>query len=138
MAERPLALVGVVDDHPTFRRVLCETVDQASGVRLAWQVEDGVSALHELSAQSVDLVLVDLSLAGMSGIELVRRLSADHPDVVSIVVSGHTERAYVQKSLRAGAVAFVLRGRPAELRDGIRAALNGERYVSPALTVNDL
>lgn len=116
--------------------MLCEVVDQAHDLRLAWEAVDGPSALCELSRQVVDVVLVDLSLPGMSGIELVRRLNVEHTGVVTVVVSGHTERTYVSESMRAGARAFVLKGRPQELLDGVRAALNDERYVSPRVDLD--
>lgn len=132
------ARIGVVDDHASFRQVLCHVIAQMDDVTVCWEAGDVGHALQQLEQQRVDLVVADLSLPGASGIDLVRHLTAEHDDVVSIVVSGHTDRAFIDASFRAGAAAFVLKGRPGELRAGIRAALAGDRYLSSGLSSSDL
>jgi two-component system uhpT operon response regulator UhpA len=83
-----------------------------------------------MNREQVELAIVDLTIPGESGISLISRLRDSWPSTTCIVVSGHTEESYVRRSLDAGACAYVVKGRPADLRAGIAAARRGERYVS--------
>lgn len=135
MIETP-ARLGIVDDHPTFRQALIDVVDQMPDAVVAWNAGGADEAMVHLKNDPVDLMVVDLSLPRVSGIELIRWIVASGRPIVTLVVSGHTERTYVQESFRAGAAAYVLKGRPSELRDGIRSAIGGQRYVSPRLQLD--
>jgi len=127
------ARVAIVDDHAKFRTVLREVIEQVPEVSVAWESDDGLAALDRIAADPIDLVVIDLSLPGINGIELIRRIRQRWPDVRTIVVTGHTEQAYVDDAFAAGALAYVLKGRPAELRAGIAAALAVRRYTSPRI-----
>ena len=127
------ARVAIVDDHAKFRTVLREVIEQVPEVSVAWEADDGLAALDRIEADPIDLVVIDLSLPGINGIELIRRIRQRWPDVRTIVVTGHTEQAYVDDAFAAGALAYVLKGRPAELRAGIAAALDVRRYTSPRI-----
>lgn len=127
------ARVAIVDDHAKFRTVLREVIEQVPEVSVAWESDDGLAALDRIAAEPVDLVVIDLSLPGIDGIELIRRIDERWPAVRTLVVTGHTEQTYVDDAFDAGALAYVLKGRPAELRASIAAALDDRRYTSPRI-----
>jgi DNA-binding NarL/FixJ family response regulator len=131
------ARVAIVDDHPKFRAVMREVIDQMADVDVAWEAGDALAALDNIATDPVELVVIDLSLPGINGIELIRRLDRGWPGVASLVVTGHTEQAYVDDAFGAGALAYVLKGRPAELRAAVTAALAGQRYASPRVQPSD-
>jgi DNA-binding NarL/FixJ family response regulator len=136
MGAGELARIAIVEDHDQYRRVLRDVIDRMPGVVVEWEAAGGREALDRLGAEPVepvDLMIVDLSLPAMNGLELVAAVGQRWPATTCIVVSGHSQRRYVRRSLEAGARAYVLKGRPGELRDGITAALAGRRYLSPRL-----
>jgi DNA-binding NarL/FixJ family response regulator len=130
--------VGIVEDHRRYREALEATIAMISGITVGWVADDSGDALEKMTADQVDLLIVDLSIPGESGIWLLGRLRETWPDVTCIVVSGHTEVAYVRRAFDAGASAYVVKGRPADLRAGIAAGRRGERFVSPALHMEEL
>ncbi len=125
--------VGIVEDHVRYREALQATIALISGITVAWVADDSAAAVDEMTADEVDLVIVDLSIPGENGIWLIDRVRSLWPATTCVVVSGHTEPAYVRRSFEAGASAYVVKGHPADLRAGIAAGRRGERYVSPAL-----
>jgi DNA-binding NarL/FixJ family response regulator len=130
--------VGIVEDHLRYREALQATIALISGITVAWVADDSTDAIARMTGDQVDLVIVDLSIPGESGIWLIGRLRETWPATTCIVVSGHTESSYVRRSIDAGASAYVLKGRPADLRAGIAAGRRRERFVSPALRMEGL
>jgi DNA-binding NarL/FixJ family response regulator len=125
--------VAIVDDHVQFRGVLREVIEQIDLVDVAWEAADGLAAIETMRESPVDVVVVDLSLPGINGIELIKRIKAGWPDVHALVVTGHTEHSYVEDAYAAGALAYVLKGRPEDLRAGVVASMQGRPYTSPSL-----
>ncbi|MFD2438229.1 response regulator [Modicisalibacter luteus] len=78
-------------------------------------------------------MLVDLSLPGVSGIDLIASVKTRHPELPCAILSGHGERRYAEQAIAAGAQGYVLKGDPDELPKAIRLMMKGERYVSKAL-----
>ena len=130
--------VGIVEDHLRYREALQATIALISGITVAWVADDSTDAIEKMTGDQVDLVIVDLSIPGESGIWLIGHLRETWPSTTCVVVSGHTESSYVRRSIDAGACAYVLKGRPADLRAGIAAGRRRERFVSPTLRVDDL
>ena len=75
-------------------------------------------------------MLIDLSLPGMDGIELMRELRSRYPDLRCAILSGHRSKVYAHRALAAGARGYVLKGDPIEIEAALNAILSGERYVS--------
>ena len=125
--------VGIVEDHVRYREALQASVALISGVTVAWIADDSTDAVEKMTVDHVDLVIVDLSIPGQGGIWLIGRLRETWPEMTCIVLSGRTEAAYVHRSFDAGASAYVLKGRPADLRAGIAAGRRGHRFVSAAV-----
>src|SRR5690606_32677053 len=98
--------------------------------------EDALRYLEALAKQDddgnnlPDLVLVDVSLPGISGIELVGKSNVAYPGLLCLMLSGHKEPAYVQRSLELGARGYVAKGNPPAIVEGVRRVLDGELYLS--------
>lgn len=121
--------IFIVDDHPLIRRVLRQVLDLEGAFDVVGEAVSGEDALEQLDGQAPDLILVDFSLPGMDGVELVRRLTEKHPRLCCIVVSSHHEPLYARLALDAGACGYVTKGDPEALIGAIGRVLNGETVV---------
>ena len=128
------ATVAIVEDHPMYRETIIAVVSAMTGLEVLFGVESVDAAVDLLEQGRIpDLVLVDLWLQGTSGLDLVADVHRRWPLVRTIVVSGHRREAYADQALSAGAKGYILKGDPAEFRDGIREVLRGGTYVSSAV-----
>lgn len=124
--------VLLVEDHALLSRTiksLLGTID-VSVVAIARSGEDALALLPELS---IDLALVDVSLPGMNGIDLVARLNEAWSDLPCIVLSGHNEAIYVRRALAVGARGYVTKGNVPAILESVHRVMNGERYLSDNL-----
>ena len=122
----------VVEDHPVFVQSLVRLLRER-GKFEATAVGTGERALEYLSEVNVDLVLIDVSLPGISGIRLLSGIHSLKPDLPCLMVSGHLAQHYVQQSMAAGARGYVLKEDIPGILEGIHAALGGQTYISEAL-----
>jgi DNA-binding NarL/FixJ family response regulator len=122
--------VAIVEDHPLFRETIAAVVDTMDELRLGPLLECASDALTTFAEDPPDLVLVDLSLSEMSGLDLVREIGTRWPDVRCIILSGHRRSEYARQALQAGALGYILKGRPDDFREGVRCVLAGGRYAS--------
>jgi len=121
----------VVDDHPIFREGLLQSINRQPDLMICGEAENANQALGLMNSVKPDLVLVDISMPGKSGFELVRDIQAIHPEVGVLVLSMHDESLYAERVLRAGARGYVMKHeRPEQLLDAIRQVLSGKAYVS--------
>jgi DNA-binding NarL/FixJ family response regulator len=122
----------VADDHP----LVLEGIRNALGtqVELLGAVEDGRALIAAAQQQQPDVVLLDISMPGMGGIEAARQLKKKAPDAKVIFVTMHGDPGYVREALRVGADGYVLkRSAVSELVTAIEEVLKGNTYVSPAV-----
>ncbi|MFZ6185420.1 response regulator transcription factor [Nannocystis pusilla] len=120
--------IFLIDDHPVFRHGLRQLLEAESGLAVCGEAEDAPGALESLQAHDLpDLALVDVSLPGSGGIDLVRRLRVLHPTLRCLVVSMHDEHLYAERAVRAGAVGYITKAlKPKAMIAEIRKALRGE------------
>src|SRR4029450_6383936 len=124
--------VVIIDDHPIVRRGLAELVDSMPDLQTVGEAESYTEALALLERTPADVAIVDLSLDGSSGLDLLSEMRSRHPDVKAIVFSIHDAELYAPRALRAGAAGFVSKTQPCEdLLVAIRALSEGEIYVAP-------
>lgn len=124
----------IVDDHPVMRRGLTDTLESEPGYEVVAQLERAEEVLDGIDDYEVDLMLVDVSLPGMNGIELVKNVLFQKPDQKILVISRHEESLYAERALRAGAKGYIMKFETSEtLLKAVRKVLNGGLYVSDGL-----
>jgi two-component system, NarL family, invasion response regulator UvrY len=130
----PSTRVAVVDDHELVRIGLKQIIEAESDFSWVGDASTGREALDMLRTKPCDVLLLDLSLPDMSGLDVLRRIKSHHDSVATLVLSAYPEKQYGLNVLRAGASGFVSKtAAPEELCRAIRAAVRGGRYVSPEL-----
>lgn len=125
--------VYLVEDHALLRSVLCEYLSRMPGVARCTSAPDAESALPALRDDPPDFVLIDLSLPGMNGIELIRELRRHHRALPLAILSGHRSLSYAHDAFAAGADGYLLKGDMDELERGMHAIRGGKRYMSAGL-----
>jgi DNA-binding NarL/FixJ family response regulator len=132
-ADEPIRIV-IADDNDVVRRGLRAHISAQSGLAVIGEAADGEQACACARALHPDVILLDLSMPGVSGVEAAQRITADHPDVRIIVVTGHEERSYVALLTQAGAAGYVLkRTAAASLVQAIQAVAAGGSFIDPAV-----
>lgn len=99
--------IVVVDDHPLMRKGLALSLNAEPDFEVVGQIEDAEQMLEQFEALAPDLVVLDISLPGMNGLELLKHLLAIRPDLPVLVVSRHEEALYAERAVRAGARGYV-------------------------------
>jgi len=123
--------VLIVDDHPIVRQGLAQMINQETDLMVCGEAEDAQNALQAVAELHPDLVLVDLSLKGGSGLDLIRTLRTRQSMLPILVVSMHDESLYVERALRAGARGYIMRHEATNsMMRAIRRVHRGEIYVS--------
>ena len=129
-----VANILVVEDHEAMQNAYSLLIGQEAEMALCGMVETAEEALEALETLTPDLLLVDLSLPGMSGLALLSALHERYPELPALVVSGHVERHYVDSAMRRGCRGYVDKKDAAvDIADGIRAVLAGKIYLSTRL-----
>ena len=130
----PSTRVAVVDDHELVRIGLKQIIEAEADFAWVGDAGTGAEALTLLRTKACDVLLLDLSLPDMSGLDVLRRIKSHHDSVATLVLSAYPEKQYGLNVLRAGASGFISKTAPPdELCRAIRAAVRGGRYVSPEL-----
>jgi DNA-binding NarL/FixJ family response regulator len=129
----------IVDDHPILRKGLAMVINQEPDLEVAGEAEDAQTALKMIEDISPDLVIVDLSLPGIDGIELIKTMKLKHRDLPALVVSMHDESIFAERALRAGARGYIMKQEAVDkVLVAIRKVLQGEIFVSDKVTTKML
>jgi DNA-binding NarL/FixJ family response regulator len=124
--------VLIVDDHPLVRRGLTSLLSAARGIDVVGAAADGEEAVSWVTRSQPDVVLMDVSMPGMTGVEAARRVLEAQPATRVVMLTSFSQRDVVVESFDAGAVGYLLKdAEPEELISGIRAAARGDAPVSP-------
>lgn len=127
--------IFLVDDHPLVREWLTTLIHQQPDLMVCGEAESASQALEGISTQKPDVAIVDISLKGASGIELIKNLKSLRPSVAIIVLTMHDESLYAERALRAGARGYIMKRETAKrIIAAIRDVLEGKLYVSERLT----
>ncbi len=123
--------IFIVDDHPLIRSGLSHLLNREPDMQVCGEAEDVPSALKGIPQTGPDLVIVDISLRGNNGLELIKNIKALYPHLKALVFSMHDEIVYAQRALRAGASAYLMKLEDAEkIKTAIRRIMQGDIYVS--------
>jgi len=126
--------VLVVDDHPVVRLGIRQMLANEPSLEVCGEVDTMEGALQACRSLDVDLAIVDLSLGSASGLELIKQLHEEHPDLLILVLSMHDEALFAQRALRAGARGYLQKQEAIDgLIDAIRHVLTGKVYVSESV-----
>jgi DNA-binding NarL/FixJ family response regulator len=112
--DQPPLRVVVVDDHELLRAGTRRILDEASGFSVVGEAEDGEAALRVVAEVEPDVVLVDIRLPSMNGIDLARQIVTDRPDVTVLILSAYDDENYVRAALAAGVAGYLLKTTPSE------------------------
>lgn len=131
--------VVVVDDHPLFRDRLAQIINHEPDLEVCGEADDVPSAIAMLQSSSPGLLIVDISLQGTSGLELIKQCRALSMKIPILVLSMHDESLYAERALRAGANGYITKRQPAvEVLAAIRRVRTGEVYLSDKMTAGVL
>ena len=126
--------IFIVEDHPAFREGLVQIINSEEDLAVCGEAGDSVEALKEIIRIKPDLALVDITLPGKSGLELIRDIRSVDRAVKLLVVSMHDEEIYANRVLRAGGDGYIMKQEdPDELIHAIHDVLDGHIYVSEAV-----
>ena len=128
-----MAFILVIEDHAAFGRALVRLLSDKADLEVVGVVQSGEEALEKLQDLEVDLVLIDVSLPKMNGIQVATRIHEKFPEIRCLMLSGHLTPFYVKRSLEAGARGYVLKDDITGVVEGVERVLQGEVYVSKAL-----
>src|SRR6266446_1379402 len=123
--------VLLVDDHPILRKGLAQLINQEADMMVCGEAEDAPKAFDAVSTLQPDVAVVDISLKGGNGIELIKNVKARFPDLPILVLSMHDESLYAERALRAGGLGYIMKEEAIEqVLVAIRRVLLGEIFLS--------
>lgn len=132
-AQKTIKII-IVDDHPVLRTGLAQMLNQEPDFNVCGEAKDTQEALEILHKLQPDVAIVDITLEGISGLELIKMIRAQYPKVAVLVLSMHDESLYAERALRAGARGYVMKHEATDvIINAIRAILKGDVHVSPRL-----
>ena len=127
--------IMLVDDHPILRQGLAQLLSQEKDLIICGQFEEAGKALDAVNALKPDAAIVDISLKGSSGIELLKNIKVQFPKLLVLVLSMHDESLYAERALRAGASGYIMKQEaPEQVLVALRKILNGEIYLSEKMS----
>ena len=125
----------LVEDHTIVRAGLRALLEGLDDISVVGEAEDGREALRKVKLFQPDIVMTDLAMPGLNGIEVVERIKKTNPKTCVVVLSMHTSEEYVLRALRAGADGYLVKNAaPQEIGLAIEAAVRGEVFLSPAVS----
>jgi DNA-binding NarL/FixJ family response regulator len=127
--------IYIVEDHPVMRQGYAALIDREMDLTICGEAATVDVARQQIAEVHPDFVILDLSLEGGSGLELIKDLQTRWPDLPILIVSMHDETLYADRALQAGARGYLMKNEAAEKVDeAIRRILNGEIYLSESLS----
>jgi DNA-binding NarL/FixJ family response regulator len=129
--------VVLADDHGFLRVGVRSLLEEATGIEVVAEASDGQEALALVAAHRPDVLVTDISMPCLDGLELAGRVARDHPETKVLILSMHKEKAYATRALGSGAAGYLLKeAGAAELESAVRAVARGEGYISPAVSAH--
>ena len=124
----------LVDDHPVVRKGLCSCLSDLENLKIVGEACDGAEAINQVAKLDPDIVLMDLNMPGMGGVQVTETLSQQSPRTKILILSMYSNREYVMPVIKAGARGYVLKDAPTEeLVRAIEAVHSGATYFSPSV-----
>lgn len=129
--------VLVVDDHNLFRAGVRAVLEDIEDILVCSDVPSGEEALVQLRAHRPDIMLTDISMKGMTGLDLAERVSREFPTIRTIILSMHASKEYAERAFRCGAAGYLVKDAAVhEVERAIRSVVRGETYLSPSISAH--
>jgi DNA-binding NarL/FixJ family response regulator len=123
--------VLLADDHSIVRAGLRRLIEESGDMEVIAEAADGREALRSVEAEVPDVAVVDISMPGLDGLEVISRLNALYPKLPVLVLTMHEEGQYVVRAIQAGAMGYITKqSAPEQLVNAIRKVLDGSRYLT--------
>ena len=127
--------IVLADDHPMFREGIRRIIERIQDVSISGEVNDGLELLEFLKGSCPKLVIVDISMPNLRGLEAIREIKKTYPKVKILVLTMHKKKEFVRQALRDGADGFLLKeDAGGELIKAVHTVRNGGMYISPLLS----
>ena len=127
--------VLVIDDHPLMRQGLAMLINQQNDMQVCGEAEEVHAALQCIAQKKPDIIILDISLKGPDGLELLKSLRVTDPDLPVLILSMHDEAIYAERALRARANGYIMKQEATEkVLVAVRRILDGEIYLSDAMS----
>jgi DNA-binding NarL/FixJ family response regulator len=127
--------VLVIDDHPLLRQGLAMLINQQTDMRVSGEAEDLRAAMQCVVQAKPDVVVLDISLKGPDGLEILKTIRTTHPELPVLILSMHDEAIYAERALRARANGYIMKQEATEkVLEAIRRILDGEVYLSDSMS----
>jgi DNA-binding NarL/FixJ family response regulator len=127
----------IVDDHSIVRRGLTQLINQEPDLIVCGEAESAMEAFAAVKEQSFDLVVVDISLNDINGIQVTEKIKSTHPNLPVLILTMHNEAVYAERAFRAGAKGYITKNEAAEkIVTAIRQVLYGKEYISEKVVCN--
>lgn len=134
---KPESRILIVDDHPLFRKGLRELIEREPGWSVCEEAATSDEAIRLVEETKPNLVIVDITLAGTNGIDLIKSLVSQNAALPLLVISMHDESLYAERAVRAGAMGYVMKDEtPRIVKSAIQRVLAGEMYLSEKMSAS--
>lgn len=124
----------IADDHAVVRKGLKQILSETPDMFVAAEASNGQEVLNKLSENNYDVVLLDISMPGRNGLDILKQLKSERPKLPVLMLSVYPEKQYAKRALKAGASGYLTKeSAPAELITAIRKVIQGRKYVTSTL-----
>jgi two-component system response regulator NreC len=129
--------VLIADDHPIVRTGLRQFLEAESDLQVVDEASDGMEALEKARKHRPDVLLLDIAMPKLSGLEVAQMIRTTAPETKIVILSMHEKEAYARQALEAGALGYVLKGAPSEdILSAIRTVARGRYFLSSSITTS--
>jgi len=134
MVPRELKRIFVVDDHPLLRKGIRMVIESEHDFCVCGEASSAEEALDKIPGLAIEVLVLDVSLPGISGLDLQKQIQIDYPSIKTLMLSRHDESLYAERAIRAGARGYIMKSEPPEnILKAIRRIITGAIYVSTAI-----
>ena len=126
--------IAIADDHAIVRHGLRQILEEDHEMKVVAEHANGIDALHWLCNHSCDVALIDISMPGMNGIDMLKQLRKEKPTLPVLVISIYAEDQYAVRLIKAGASGYLTKeSAPIKIIEAVRCVASGKKYISPAV-----
>lgn len=133
-SDKKTCRIILAEDHVKFRQFVKASLEEMDGVKVVGEAGDGLQLLELLETGLPDLIILDINMPRLQGLEAARKIKAAYPEVKVLILTMHDKKEYLQEAMAAGAEGFVLKeGADTELNGAIKKILQGGTYITPRM-----